>query len=167
MSEFRPEAILEVLNRHGVQFILIGGVAAIYYGSRQVTTDVDVTPADDDGNLSRLSEALAELRARIRTEAEPDGLPFAHDATSLRQMEVLNLRTSFGDMDIALKPSGTQGFSDMKREAVAGKILGVEVQIASLADVIRSKEAAGRAKDLAVLPELREILEARQERGER
>ena len=164
MNDFRPEAILEVLNRHGVAFVLIGGVAAIFHGARQVTTDVDITPAEDLANLERLSDALTELGARIRTESEPDGVPFAHDAESLRGIGMLNLRTAFGDMDISLKPSGTEGFADIKREAAPGVILGVEVQIASLADVIRSKEAAGRAKDLAVLPELREILEARQRR---
>lgn len=162
MSRFRPDAILEVLNRHDVRFILIGGVAAIYYGSRQVTTDVDITPAQDEDNLARLSEALTELEARIRTADEPQGVPFAHDAASIGQMKMLNLTTIHGDMDLTFTPSGTEGFIDLDRDAGPAAILGVAVRIASLADVIRSKEAAGRAKDLAVLPELREILEARQ-----
>lgn len=161
MTEFQPEKILEVLTKHQVRFVLIGGVAAIYYGSRQVTTDVDITPADDEKNLERLSGALDELGAKIRTEDQPRGLPFAHDATSLKGMPMLNLVTDFGDLDIALMPSGTAGYADIKREAEDVDILGVKVSIASLADIIRSKEAAGRAKDLAVLPELREVLEAR------
>ena len=161
MTEFQPEKILEVLTRHQVRFILIGGVAAIYYGSRQVTTDVDITPAGDEKNLERLSRALDELGAKIRTEDDPRGHPFAHDATSLRGMLMLNLATAFGDLDIALMPSGTTGYADIKREAEDVDILGIKAPIASLADIIRSKEAAGRAKDFAVLPELREILEAR------
>lgn len=161
MTEFRPEKILEVLSRHKVRFILIGGLAAVYYGSRQVTTDVDITPADDEANLTLLSKALDELQANIRTESEPAGIAFTHDAVSLRAMETLNLATAFGALDIAFVPAGTFGYRDIKRETEGVSILGVDVSIASLADVIRSKEAAGRAKDLAVLPELREILEAR------
>jgi predicted nucleotidyltransferase len=164
MSEFAPDRILAVLNAHGVRFVLIGGMAAIYYGSRHITTDIDITPEDSLENLELLSSALDELGARVRTQDAPDGLAFAHDGESLRTTEMLNLTTAFGDFDISLVPSGTFGYSDLAREAGDVDVLGVHVRIASLADVIRSKEAAGRAKDLAVLPELREILEARHRR---
>ena len=164
MTEFRPDEILRVLTKHRVRFVLIGGLAAVYYGSRHVTTDVDITPEDSEANLDRLSRSLDELEARIRTEGEPEGVPFSHDGESLRSTQILNLATVFGDMDITLEPSGTTGYSDLAREAEDADVLGVSVPLASLADVIRSKEAAGRAKDLAMLPELREILEARKRR---
>jgi hypothetical protein len=157
--EFSPERILEVLSRHGVRCILIGGFAAVIHGSPYVTTDVDVVPDSDASNLERLSEALTELHARIWTESNPAGVPFAHDATSLSAVRMWNLVTDYGRLDIAFEPSGTAGYPDIARDATHLTILGAQVDVASLADIIRSKEAAGRDKDRLVLPVLRRILE--------
>jgi hypothetical protein len=131
-----------------------------------VTTDVDVVPEDARANLERLSEALKELDARIRTTGEPDGIPFDQSAETLSRVRVWNLQTSVGDLDITFQPSGTRGYDDLRRDVVTMEIRGVEVPVASLADVVRSKEAAGRARDRAALPALRELL-ARQRRAER
>jgi hypothetical protein len=158
-AEFIPEKLLAVLERHHVEYVLIGGFAATIHGSPYVTTDVDVTPAPDADNLERMSAALTELKARIRTDAEPDGLPFAHDAASLARSTLLNLTTKFGELDIALLPDGTGGYDDLRRDAIDLMILGVRVPVASLADVIRSKAAANRPKDQLVLPVLRRLLE--------
>ena len=157
MVEFRPERILEVLAAHDVDYIMIGGLAAAVHGSDLVTGDLDITPATGDENLARLSRALDELDARIRTDTKPDGLPFAHDARSLGRAAVWNLVTNAGDLDLAMMPSGTQGYDDLRRDAIAIKILGVPTRVAALADVIRSKEAAGREKDRAALPMLRRL----------
>lgn len=156
--EFRPERILKVLQKHGVRCVLIGGFAAVIHGSPYVTTDVDVVPASDPENLERLSAVLDELEARVWTNDEPEGVSFSHDATSLGDVRVWNLVTRFGRLDITFDPAGTQGYEDFARDAVHLKILGAEVDVASLADVIRSKEAAGREKDRLVLPVLRRIL---------
>jgi hypothetical protein len=157
--EFRPEKLLEVLAHHGVRHVLIGGFAGVIHGSPYVTTDVDVVPDPASANLDRLSAALDELHARVWTDAEPAGVPFHHDATSLAAARTWNLVTDFGRLDIAFEPSGTAGFADVARDAMHLTILGAEVDVASLADVIRSKEAAGREKDRLVLPILRRILE--------
>jgi hypothetical protein len=158
--EFHPDRILQVLRQHEVTFVLIGGLAATAHGSPLVTNDVDITPERSRENLERLSDALKELGARIRTSIEPEGLPFDHDADSLDRMEVLNLVTDAGDLDVSLIPTGTKGFGDLERQAVVMKPFGVLTEVASLADVVRSKEAAGRLKDLAALPTLRRLLEA-------
>jgi hypothetical protein len=155
--EFRPERILEVLAAHHVDYVMIGGLAAAVHGSDLVTGDLDITPATGAANLARLSHALDELDARIRTDDVPNGLPFAHDATSLARGTVWNLVTSAGDLDLAMTPSGTQGYDDLKRDAITIEILGVATRVAALADIIRSKEAAGREKDRAALPMLRRL----------
>jgi len=155
--EFRPELMLEVLARHGVRAVLIGGFAAVIHGSPYVTTDVDVVPDAKTANLERLSAALDELHARTWTEDHPEGIPFDHDAASLGAVETWNLVTDHGRLDLTLAPSGTAGYADLARDAVHLTILGAEVDVASLADVIRSKEAAGREKDRLVLPVLRRI----------
>jgi len=158
VPDFRPEDILRVLDEHGVRYVLIGGFAAVIHGSPYVTTDVDVTPAADLENLQRLSRALTALNARVWTNAKPRGLAFKHDARSLGAKETWNLVTDHGRLDISLRPDGTNGYPDLSRDALHLSILGVDVDVASLADVVRSKEAAGREKDRLVLPVLRQIL---------
>jgi hypothetical protein len=88
-----------------------------------------------------------------------------HDAESLATAGVWNLRTTYGDLDISMIPNGTQGYPDLVRDASEVAILEVVVPVASLADVIRSKQAANRPKDQRVLPVLREILASRFDRG--
>ena len=154
---FRGDAILEVLRRHDVRFVLIGGFAANVHGSPLLTSDVDITPQETPDNLARLSAALTDLEARVRAEGvEP--LPFRHDAESLAAGRIWNLTTRYGDLDISLTPSGTRGYDDLRRDAVEVTVRGVPVLLASLADIVRSKDAAGRDKDRRALPVLRELL---------
>jgi len=160
VPEFVPERILRVLQQQGVEFVLIGGLAATVHGSPLVTTDVDVTPERSRRNLDRLSAALKELNARIRTDSTPEGLIFDHTGESLDGANMWNLTTSAGDLDIAFVPAGTRGYADLRRDAVVLDVLGLTIPVASLADVVRSKEAAGRDKDLRALPTLRRLLEA-------
>jgi hypothetical protein len=131
------------------------------HGSPFPTEDLDITPEASAANLARLSDALRELKARIRTDAVPEGLPFGHDATSLAAAGVWNLLTRYGPLDISFVPNGTTGYSDLIRDAGTVNVHDIAVPVASLADVIRSKQAANRPKDQRVLPILREILAAR------
>jgi hypothetical protein len=153
--------LLDVLDRHKVAYVLIGGLAAVYHGSPFPTEDLDITPQSDRVNLERLAAALVALDARIRTDSEPEGLPFQCDADSLAACNTLNLTTEAGDLDLTFEPAGTSGYDDLRRDATRTDLYGVTVQIASLADVIRSKQAANRPKDQRVLPTLREILSRR------
>jgi hypothetical protein len=155
--EFRPEEMLRVLADHGVRSVLIGGFAAVIHGSPYVTTDIDVVPEATEENLELLSSALRELHAKVWTPNDPDGLAFDHDPASLAANQIMNLVTDFGRLDITFEPSGTAGYEDVARDAVRLTILGVKVDVASLADVIRSKEAAGRDKDRLALPVLRRL----------
>lgn len=156
---FRPDAILAVLERHGVRAVVIGGLAATLHGATTVTFDVDVVPETSRENLTRLSEALGELEARVRVEGIEGGLPFEHDAGALRSMKVLNLVTKHGDLDLTFHPTGLPAFEDWDRHATDVEALGVHFRLASLDDVVRSKEASDRPKDRATLPLLRGLLE--------
>src|SRR5919201_5253870 len=150
--EFQPERMLKVLQDHGVRFVLIGGFAAVIHGSPYVTTDIDVVPSVDPGNLEHLSAALRAMHARVWTASEPEGVPFDHDAKSIAEVRVWNLVTDFGRLDITFEPAGTSGYDDLHRGSIRLTILSAEVDVASLADVVRSKEAADRDKDRLVLP---------------
>ncbi|HEY7816029.1 MAG TPA: hypothetical protein VIC62_22480 [Nakamurella sp.] len=156
--------LLRSLDRHRVAYVMIGGLAAVIHGSPFPTQDLDITPATGPDNLARLSTALTDLDTKIRAEGVPDGLPIAHDAESLAAVQTWNLTTKYGDLDISFVPSGTQGFGDLNESAEPVDLYGVAVRVASLADVIRSKQAANRPKDQRVLPTLRELL-ARRPKG--
>lgn len=160
--ELRAENVVTVLDRHRVEYVLVGGYAAMVHGARRPTQDIDITPATTHDNLSRLAAALQELRAGIRVDNVPEGLPFDTSAPALRGVRMLNLRTSYGDIDLVFEPAGTHGFDDLVARATARDVAGVVVQIASLEDIIRSKEAAGRAKDEDALPELYRLARRRQ-----
>jgi hypothetical protein len=156
---FDPNAMLRALDQHGVEFILIGGLAATLYGSPHVTTDVDITPAKNPKNLRALAAALDELDARLRVEGQTEGVPFDRSAAFLSNVEILNLVTRHGALDIAFVPSGTGGHADLKRAAREIEVDGTHVVVAALSDIIRSKEAAGRERDRVVLPSLRRLLD--------
>ena len=162
MAEFDPVAMLRVLHDHGVAFLVVGGIAARLRGAPLLTQDVDITPAPDRANLERLAGALKDLDARLRTATEPDGVPFPFDPGLLENATGSTLITKHGDLDLVVSPAGTDGYRDLIRDADELKVAiepDLAVQVASLADVIRSKEAAGREKDRAALPLLRRTLE--------
>jgi hypothetical protein len=163
--EFLPERMLQVLEEHGVRSILIGGFAAVIHGSPYVTTDIDVVPDSDPDNLERLSDALRAMNARVWTASEPEGIPFDHDAASIANVRVWNLVTDLGRLDVTFEPSGTSGYEDLAHGAIHLEIMGTRVDVASLADIVRSKEAAGREKDRLVLPVLRRLLRTLEDEG--
>ncbi len=155
---FDPSGLLRVLKRHDVSFVLIGGMAAILYGSDLVTMDIDVTPQRDTENLERLAGALKELEAKIRTEGSGEDLAFSPDADFLQKMEMLNLTTKFGDLDVVMSPAGLGSYSEIVKRSTSLTIEGVTIEVASLGDIVHSKEASNREKDRAALPALKRLL---------
>jgi len=151
--------MIAALQNRKVRFVVVGGIAAIAQGSPLPTEDVDITPERSTDNLEALAAALVDLDAKLRTAEGPVEFPI--DARMIAGNALWNLTTSVGDLDLCFEPAGTRGYDDLRRHALELDLgSGAPVLIASLADVIRSKEAAGRAKDRAQLPALRETLEA-------
>lgn len=161
--EFDPHRMLSALVEREVRFVLIGGMAAVLHGDVGVTVDIDIVPERSVENLGRLAGALRGLGAGIRAEGEPEGLPFDCSAGffgNLAPDAVVNMTTAAGDLDVALQPSGTRGFADLRRSAVEIEVADrLRILVASLEDVIRSKEAAAREKDRMALPRLRRLLD--------
>lgn len=157
-APLNPERIIKILAKHHVRFVLIGALAARLQGFPRLTADADITPARDAENLGKLAAALRELDARIFTEAVPQGLPFDCNAKMLARVEMLNLVTSAGRIDVAFVPSGTEGYDDLVQGAVRFEVYGIELKVASLEDIARSKEAAGRSQDLQDVLVIREML---------
>ena len=161
--EFRPAELVRRLADAGVDFVVIGGYAAIAHGSVQITRDLDICYSDDEANLETLGSALVALDARLRGVAED--VPFVPDGVTLRRTRVLTLDTADGPLDILADPAGAPGYAALKRRAIEAPVAGVTVLVASLEDLIAMKRASGRPKDLIAVEELEAI--ARLERESR
>jgi predicted nucleotidyltransferase len=166
MSEhplLRVDMILRELLDADVQLVLIGGLAAQVHGSPSLTADVDICFALDDENLDRLAGALGALVA-IRRGMAP-GVAAPIDARALRAGDVFTLSTRYGDLDLLAHPDPGLNFEALASRSIRAEILGVEVQVASLEDLMAMKRAAGRPKDrieLEILGALREELDRRE-----
>jgi hypothetical protein len=147
VAPFDPERLFKVLRRHRVKFVLIGALAARLHGFPRLTADADITPADDKRNLERLAAALKDLDAKVYTESVPGGLAFDRSAAALGRARTWNLVTTAGRLDLAFLPAGTTGYEDLAKGAEKFEAFGVHFLAASLDDIIRSKEATGRARD--------------------
>jgi hypothetical protein len=148
--------------------VVIGGIGARIWGSPRATDDLDICPAQTRANKRRLAAALNELEARFRSPGlEEKGLPppGGWDERSFEAMVSLALTSDLGWVDIWFRPDGTEGYADLIRDASDATIGELTVKVADLGDIIRSKAAAGREKDLSTLDHLRELERRRDELG--
>jgi predicted nucleotidyltransferase len=157
------DELLARLTARGVDFVVIGGIAAILHGSAQATFDLDISYATDAGNLEQLGDVLVELEARLKGVA--DEVPFVPDAQTLRRVDVLTMVTPLGELDVLARPAGGRGYEVLRRNANRFDVGGFAVLVASIDDLIEMKLAAGRQKDLAAVEELEAIKRLRAQRG--
>jgi hypothetical protein len=151
-------AALAALEKHGVELVVIGAFSAVAQGYPLPTEDLDITPSRGRPNLERLAAALIEMQAELRLPGERTH-PFPIDADYLGSADSWTLTTTAGPLDILFAPTGTNGYDDLRRDAVQATLRGTPVLLASLRDIIRMKEASRRPKDEAQLPALRRTLE--------
>jgi predicted nucleotidyltransferase len=149
------DEILRRLVERGVDFVVIGGIAAVLHGSARNTFDLDICFATDDANLAALGDVLVALGARLKGVGEE--VPFVPDKRTLRQIEVLTLVTSLGELDVLSRPSGAPIYEDLRRRADRYDLGGFNVSVASIDDLIAMKQAAARSKDLLDIEELEAI----------
>jgi hypothetical protein len=146
------QPLLELLDRHGVDFVVIGGIAGIVHGSAHPTFDFDVVYARDRQNLKRMAAALTELGV-TRRGAPPD-LPFQPDAATLAAGCNFTFVSRYGDFDILGEAAGMRDYATMRADAKLEDLWGLPVRVASVDDLIRMKRAAGRPKDRSMAEEL-------------
>ena len=149
--------IIPPLVRAKIDFILIGGMAAILHGSARVTVDVDLVYSRADENIERLAAALEPHRPYLRDA--PSNLPFAWNAKTIRHGLNFTLSTALGDLDLFGEVAGAETYSDLLPHSFDVEAFGVRFKCIDLPTLIRIKEAAGRPKDREAIGELRVLLE--------
>jgi hypothetical protein len=154
-GELDARRILRELTARGVDFVVIGGIAAVLHGSARATFDLDVCFAPDAANLEALGQVLQDLHATLRGVDEE--VPFVPDAATLRQVETLTLSTDAGDLDLLARPAGAPAYARLRDAAERFDLGGFAVLVAGLDQLIAMKSAAGRDKDLADVAELKTI----------
>ncbi len=138
--------LFRVLDEHGVDYLVIGGVAAQVHGRRRTTKDLDITPAPELDNFTRLTAALVALDAHP-AEVGP-GAP-TPTAEQLRIAPVVPpLITRHGELHILNDVPGATVYAEMRTRALSTDLDGITTYIVSVDDLIRMKQAVGRQSDL-------------------
>lgn len=160
MTDF--ERLLTMLVSGGVEFIIIGGMAATAHGSAHVTVDLDIVYRRTPENMSRLAEALSPLQPYLR--GAPPGLPFRFDVDTIKRGLNFTLVTSAGDLDVMGEATGGGTYEALLPRSHERPIFDLQVRFVDLEMLIHLKRAAGRPKDLERIAELEAIDEARRNR---
>jgi len=157
-----PE-ILKILYDANLEFVVIGGAAMLLQGSAYVTKDVDFCYARTPQNIKRLTAALGPYHPVLR--GAPADLPFTFDARTVTQGMNFTLSTDLGDLDFLGEVTGLGTYQDVKTAADIQTIDGMQIAVLSLVGLIKTKKAAGRPKDLYVLPELEALEQIKRKTG--
>src|SRR5713226_9489346 len=152
------EKTLEALRNSHVEFVLIGGAAMAVQGSAYVTRDLDFCYARTGKNMEQLAAALSPFHVKLR--GAPGNLPFRFDAETIALGLNFTLITDLGEIDLLGEVVGLG-------ESEKLEIYGAECLVLSLSGLIKSKRAAGRPRDLMVLPELEALKELRERMGKK
>ncbi len=155
------EALVATLCDAGVEFIVIGGAAAVAHGSSRLTQDIDVVYARNEANLRRMATAIAPHHPYLR--GAPKGLPFIWDEATLRNGLNFTLVTDLGDLDLLGEVVGGGRYEELLPYTVSLTVFGREIRCVGLEKLIELKRAAGRPKDFEVIAELEVLLEEQRE----
>lgn len=164
MPEHRLKAILRALHGHGVEFILVGGVAAVLQGAPVDTFDVDVVHCRTAQNIARLLSVLESIEAVFRLQPERRLKP---TSSHLAGPGHLNLVTRYGPLDVLGTIGRDLAYEDLLPHSMAMDVgEGMQIQVLDLETLIEIKASLGGDKDRAVLPILRRTLEQKKKSGD-
>ncbi|MEN3279514.1 MAG: hypothetical protein V7607_654 [Solirubrobacteraceae bacterium] len=161
--ELKLLALLGLLARAEVDFVVVGGVAVAFQGYGRSTKDLDITYATDAENLRRLGEVLVGTHARLRGITED--VPFVPDERTLARTRLLTLDTDDGGLDLLADPPGAPPYETMRSRADRVELDGTVIAVAALDDLLAMKRAAGRPQDLIDIDALEVARRIRAENG--
>lgn len=148
------ERILDELAVHGVDYVIVGGLAVQTHGHVRTTVDIDVFPSPDPSNLSRLADALNALDARI---LNPGSEEMKIDAMTLPRAGLRQFTTRHGAIDVLHDAPGAPSYDELRTRALKITLGSLELAVASLDDLISMKRASARPVDLEDLAALTEL----------
>jgi len=140
------ERILRAFAEHGVDYVLIGGLAVQTYGHVRTTNDADLIPAPTPENLGRLADALRSLDARV-INAGAD--PIEIDAKMLLRATIWQFATPDGGVDVMHEVPGGRPYEELRSGALLVLLGEIEVPVVGLDDLIHMKLSRGRPVDLS------------------
>jgi hypothetical protein len=146
LAPLDAERILRTLAEHGVDYVLIGGLAMQTYGHVGANTYADLIPAPEPANLARLAAALRSLDARVLNPGQEDT---EIDAAMLPRATIWQFTTRDGGIDVMHEVPGGAPYSELSDRSLRVQLGDVEVAVVDLDDLIRMKLARGRPVDLA------------------
>ena len=152
---FQPERLLNALHDAQVNYVVVGGFAAVAQGATYMTSVLDVCYQRDERNYQRIAAAIQPFNPRLRNA--PIGLPFKFDARTLKAGLNFTLSTDAGDVDFLGEISGIGDYAAVNSAAESRELFGHPVFVLTLEGLIAAKQAAGRTKDLLHLSELRAL----------
>ena len=152
------EPILKSLVNQSVEFIVIGGVAIAAHGSAYLTQDLDFSYRRTPENLTKVAAALSQFLPRLR--GFPVNLPFIFDVSTLRNGTNFTFVTDAGDVDLLGEVAGIGSYEDVLKSSEYKNLFNLQIRVLTIDGLIKAKTAAGRTKDLLVLPELEALREA-------
>lgn len=152
--------LLQRLTDAGLEFVLVGGFAAVSHGSFYVTRDVDICAVLTEENVEKLRRALKDWNPTHRMT--PQKHSFLLHPPAGRPVNNLYLQTDMGMVDILTSIKGVGDYQRLNATAEEIEVDGRKVRVISLADLITAKEAMGRERDLLAAKELRAIAAKRQ-----
>jgi hypothetical protein len=161
-ESLQAQPLLQTLDRHGVDFVVVGGMAGLAHGSSYPTYDLDVAYSRDPANLRRLAAALREIGVTLR--GAPSDLPFQVDAQTLANGANFTFTTPFGSFDVLGDVAGIKDYEQLRRDSKIERIAGIDVRLASLDHLIAMKRAANRVKDKLMVLEYVELAKLKRRR---
>jgi predicted nucleotidyltransferase len=159
------ESLTRLLHEHGVEFILVGGIAAAAHGAVRSTRDLDVVYRRTPENIDRLVKALSSHAPYLR--GAPLGLPFRFDRETVLRGLNFTLVTDLGELDLLGEIVGGGDYEEIVPHAIEVEIFGCRCRCLGLRKLIEVKRAAGRPKDFEAIAELEALLEERRGREAR
>jgi predicted nucleotidyltransferase len=162
MPERKLIATLRALQQGGVEFIVVGGLAAVLQGAPVDTFDVDIVHSRDSANVARVLPVLNALDAIFRMQPERRLRP---NASHLASTGHVNLMTSYGPLDLLGTIGSNLAYEDLLPRSVELDVAeGLRIRVLDLETLIAIKEELAGEKDRAVLPILRRTLEEKRKR---
>jgi len=156
------ESLLTRLIERKIEFVVIGGYAAVAHGATLMTQDIDLCCRFSVENLMRLQDALRDLRPVHRMTSAK--LPLRLTPEECRQFKNLYLQTDYGQLDCLSLVLGVGDYEAVRAQSVEVQLAAGSCRVLSLNALIQSKEAMGRPRDLETALQLKAIRERVQQK---